>query len=330
MSGDELNDDRLSGERVNDDRMSGGRVLVLCAAGLAAVAGLYLWQASAINAGVSHYLLTVQSLQRGLHLSLSDALRAIQTDGFGASLMLVALSFFYGVFHAAGPGHGKIVISTYLLSHESQLRRGVILSFAAALVQGLTAIVLVSSAVWLLDLSMRQTRGMADDVEVASFALITLVGLVIIAARLWRLRTSSKAGPGRADEAGSHDHAHATCTHSHGPSAGDLDAALSIGIRPCSGAVIVLLLAYSLGLGGAGLFAVLAMSLGTALTITLLAVLSVYLRQGAQRVLTLLPDSNAASARAMDVIGLLGGGVIFIFGFLLLSAALLAPAHPFR
>jgi ABC-type nickel/cobalt efflux system permease component RcnA len=105
---------------------------------------------------------------------------------------------------------------------------------------------------------------------------------------------------------------------------------LSIGIRPCSGAVIVLLLAYSLGLGGAGLFAVLAMSLGTALTITLLAVLSVYLRQGAQRMLTLLPDSNAASARAMDVIGLLGGGVIFIFGFLLLSAALLAPAHPFR
>ena len=340
MSGDELNDDRLSGERVNDDRMSGGRVLVLCAAGLAAVAGLYLWQASAINAGVSHYLLTVQSLQRGLHLSLSDALRAIQTDGFGASLMLVALSFFYGVFHAAGPGHGKIVISTYLLSHESQLRRGVILSFAAALVQGLTAIVLVSSAVWLLDLSMRQTRGMADDVEVASFALITLMGLVIIAARLWRLRTSSRAGPGKADEAGPHDHAHTTCTHSHGPSAGDLDAALSlrtfigivlsIGIRPCSGAVIVLLLAYSLGLGGAGLFAVLAMSLGTALTITLLAVLSVYLRQGAQRMLTLLPDSNAASARAMDVIGLLGGGVIFIFGFLLLSAALLAPTHPFR
>ncbi len=335
MSGDEL-----SGDSVNDDRMSGGRVLVLLAAGLAAVAGLYLWQAPAINAGVSHYLLTVQTLQRGLHLSLSDALRAIQNDGFGASLMLVALSFFYGVFHAAGPGHGKIVISTYLLSHESQLRRGVILSFAAALVQGLTAIVLVSSAVWLLDLSMRQTRGMADEVEVASFALITLMGLVIIAARLWRLRASSRASPGRADEAGPHDLAQTTCTHSHGPSASDLDAALSlrtfigivlsIGIRPCSGAVIVLLLAYSLGLGGAGLFSVLAMSLGTALTITLLAVLSVYLRQGAQRLLTLLPDSNAVSARAMDVIGLLGGGVIFIFGFLLLSVALLAPAHPFR
>jgi nickel/cobalt exporter len=326
----------VNDDGVNDDRMSGGRVLVLFAAGLAAVAGLYLWQAPAINAGVSQYLLTVQSLQRGLHLSLSDALRAIQTDGFGASLMLVALSFFYGVFHAAGPGHGKVVISTYLLSHESQLRRGVILSFAAALVQGLTAIVLVSSAVWLLDLSMRQTRGMVNDVEVVSFALITLVGLLIIGTRLRRLRKS----PVTATATDHHHHAGAACDHSHGPSAGDLDAVLSlrtfisiilsIGIRPCSGAVIVLLLANSLDLGVAGLFAVLAMSLGTALTITLLAVLSVYLGQAARRLLTLLPDSSAASTRIMDMIGLVGGGVIFIVGLLLLNAALLAPAHPFR
>ena len=316
--------------------MSGHRVIALCAVGLAGLVGLYLWQAAAINFAWSEYLVTVQAFQRDLHRGLSDALRAIEAEGFGASSMLVALSFFYGVFHAAGPGHGKIVISTYLLSHESQLRRGVILSFAAAMVQGVTAIVIVTSAVWLLDLSMRQTRGMVNDVEVVSFALITLVGLLIIGTRLWRLRKS----PVTVTATDHHHHAGAACDHSHGPGAGDLDAALSlrtfisiilsIGIRPCSGAVIVLLLAYSLDLGVAGLFAVLAMSLGTALTITLLAVLSVYLGQAARRLLTLLPDSSAASARIMDVIGLVGGVVIFIFGLLLLNAALLAPAHPFR
>ena len=94
--------------------------------------------------------------------------------------------------------------------------------------------------------------------------------------------------------------------------------------------MIVLLLAYSLNLWVAGLFAVLAMSLGTALTITLLAVLSIYLGQAARRLLTLLPDSSEAGARIMDVIGLVGGGAIFIFGLMLLKVALLTPAHPFR
>ena len=350
MSGDELNDDRLSGDRVTDGRMSGGRVLVLCAAVLAAAAGLYLWQAPAINAGVSHYLLTVQSLQRGLHLSLSDALRAIQTDGFGASLMLVALSFFYGVFHAAGPGHGKIVISTYLLSHESQLRRGVILSLAAALIQGVTAIVIVTSAVWLLDLSMRQTRSIATDVEIASFALIALVGLMIVVARALRLINIFKTSSSHDDVHHHHDHHahdcnhahgnHAHGNHAHGPTATDLESPLSfrtfigivmsIGIRPCSGAVIVLLLAYALNLKMAGLLSVLAMSLGTALTVSLLATISVYLRQMAKRMLVMLPDGNLTLGRIMDVIGLIGGVIIFAFGAALLNVALFAPVHPFR
>ncbi len=313
--------------------MSGHRVIALFAVVLV---GLYLWHTPAINFALSEYLIMVQLFQRDLHLRLSDALHVVEAEGFGASSMLVALSFFYGVFHAAGPGHGKVVISTYLLSHESQLRRGIILSFTAAMVQGLTAIVIVTVAVWLLDLSMRQTRGMANDFEVVSFALITLVGLLIIWTRLWRLKKSSVT----ATATDVNQHAGEDCGHSHGPTAGNLDSKLSlrtfvgiilsIGIRPCTGAVIVLLLAYSLDLGVAGLFAVLAMSLGTALTITLLAIISVYLGQLARRLFTLLPESGAASTRVMDVIGLVGGGAIFIFGLLLLDSALLAPSHPFR
>ena len=95
------------------------------------------------NSLIARYFLTIQSIQRGLHIKLSDALRAIQIDGFRASIILTAFSFVYGVLHAAGPGHGKVIISTYLLSHESQLRRGIALSFAAALTQGLTAVVIV-------------------------------------------------------------------------------------------------------------------------------------------------------------------------------------------
>ena len=318
--------------------MSGRSLTVLFAVALVLLLAMFLWQAPEVNLAWSEYLILVQSVQRDLHLSLSGALRDIEADGFGASLALIGLSFLYGVFHAAGPGHGKIVISTYLLSHESHLRRGVILSFASAMVQGLTAIIIVTLAVWLLNLSMRQTRGMANDVEVASFALITLMGLMIMASRLWRLRKAFAADALSGQHEHKHDHGH--CDHSHGPSQSDLDAALSlrtfigivlsIGIRPCSGAVIVLLLAYSLDLGMVGLFAVLAMSLGTAITVSVLASMSVYLREAAKRLLVMMPDSGTITGRIMDVVGLMGGLIIFVFGASMLNIALFAPVHPFR
>jgi ABC-type nickel/cobalt efflux system permease component RcnA len=287
-------------------------------------------------------LIAVQSVQRDLHQSLSQALRRVETDGFSASLALIALSFFYGVFHAAGPGHGKIVISTYLLSHESQLRRGVILSLAAALIQGITAIVIVTSAVWLLDLSMRQTRSITNDVEIASFALIALVGLMIVVVRSVRLMNIFKtpSSHGDAHHHDHHDHHAHDCNHAHGPTTNDLESPLSfrtligivmsIGIRPCSGAVIVLLLAYALNLEMAGLLSVLAMSLGTALTVSLLATISVYLRQTAKRLLVMFSNGNLALGRIMDVVGLIGGVIIFAFGAALLNIALFAPIHPFR
>ena len=104
----------------------------------------------------------------------------------------------------------------------------------------------------------------------------------------------------------------------------------SIGLRPCSGAVLVLLVAYSLDLRWAGVAAVLAMSLGTAITVSLLATLTVYARQSALRLATLIPEREARFAVALDLVGVLGGLVILTAGILMLQAALSVPAHPFR
>jgi len=317
--------------------MSFRKFLFPCSFCLATLVLVFVWRETYVSDAITQYLLAIQSIQRGLHTSLSDALRAIQDDGFRASLILIMLSFIYGVFHAAGPGHGKIIISTYLLSHGSQVRRGVILSFAAATVQGLTAILIVCSAFWLLGLSMRQTRGIVNHVEVVSFAMIALVGLYITCTHILIVR---RKGTVSNKIANSHHHDTVECDHNHGPSARDLEKelsirsfigiVLSIGIRPCSGAVIVLLLAFSLGQVIAGLFAVLAMSLGTAVTITLLAIFSVYFRQAAQRLLTLLPGQSSMGRLIINSMGIFGGGLIFIFGLSFFCSALMAPVHPFR
>ena len=66
------------------------------------------------------------------------------TSPLAAALALMGLSFGYGVFHAAGPGHGKAVISAWLLATENELRRGIAIAFMSALVQALTAIAIVS------------------------------------------------------------------------------------------------------------------------------------------------------------------------------------------
>ena len=289
------------------------------------------------NSLVARYFLTIQSIQRGLHIKLSDALRATQIDGFRASIILTAFSFVYGVLHAAGPGHGKLIISTYLLSHESQLRRVIALSFAAALTQGLTAMVIVCFAFWLMKLTMVQTRGIVNHVEVVSFGMVALVGFYITCMQAQSLRRkiyfSGKAIDNCAD--GSEK-----CDHHHGPGISEIEKELSlksfigiilsIGIRPCSGAVIVLLLAFSLGHVAAGLFAVLAMSLGTAIAIALLAAFSVYFRRTAQRIVESRHDTRHLVGVIPTIFGILGGGLIFIFGLSFFISALTAPAHPFR
>ena len=296
-----------------------------------------IWWEPDTNGFIANYLLTIQSVQRDLHTNLSDALRAIQNDGFRASIVLVVMSFSYGILHAAGPGHGKVVISTYLLSHECQLRRGVALSFAAAFIQGLTAVVIVSVAFWLMEVSMGQTRGIVNHVEVVSFAMVAIVGLYITCMQaqslLRKITISGEAIDNRAD-------GFEGCDHNHGPGANELEKELSlqsfigiilsIGIRPCSGAVIVLLLAFSLGHVVAGLFAVMAMSLGTAVSITLLATFSVYFRRVAQRIVQPKHDAKHLGGMIPAILGVFGGGLIFILGSSFFISALTAPAHPFR
>ena len=102
----------------------------------------------------------------------------------------------------------------------------------------------------------------------------------------------------------------------------------SIGLRPCSGAILVLLVAYTLDLSWAGIAAVMAMSLGTAITVSVLATLSVYARQTSLRFAELIPDHSSRVGVMIDMAGLIGGLIILVAGLALFHAAWTLPAHP--
>ncbi len=289
-------------------------------------------------------VLEVQAAQRTLHRELTATLQAVQAHEAAASWWLVALSFLYGVLHAAGPGHGKVVISTYLLTQPSRLGRGIALSLLVALCQGLTAVVAVGVAVALLGRSLRYAHSTADDLELLSYALVALAGLMLVVTRVRRLvpgptvrRPIPSAGP---DER--HDSKDAAgdgcCGHVHAPRPDLLDAPLSwreiagmtlaIGVRPCSGAILVLLVAQSLQLRWAGVGSVLAMSLGTAITVSVFAAASVYARSHAVRFAARLPGPSTHPMLALDLLGLAGGLVILAAGAMLFQATWTAPVHP--
>ena len=132
---------------------------------------------------------------------LSKAVRIMQQQGSGTGLSLIVISFLYGIFHAAGPGHGKLIIATYLATHRTKLKLGIGLSFASAFIQGATAVLLVEVTVKLLNLTLTDTDTAAQSLEIISYALITILGLVLTLVALKKLL---------------HRHSHdGHCDHSH-------------------------------------------------------------------------------------------------------------------
>lgn len=244
----------------------------------------------------------INAQQQGFYRLMTSALKDMRDNPWAAST-LVGLSFAYGVFHAAGPGHGKAVISSYMLANEVELKRGVLLSFLSSLLQGVVAILLVGAAYLFLRGTTVSMTDATRALETGSYALIALFGAWLLFKKLRPAeRRASALGAQAVEVHGTHDQRHhdhghhhhlhhageicSTCGHAHAPDPSLLkgerfalreawSAIVAVGLRPCSGALIVLSFALLNGLYFGGVLAVLAMSIGTAITVSTLATLAV-------------------------------------------------------
>jgi nickel/cobalt exporter len=224
---------------------------------------------------------------------------------------LLGLAFAYGVFHAAGPGHGKAVISGYIVADDRSLKRGLALSFAAALVQALVAIGLVGALTLALNATAKTMASTTWAIEQGSFALVALVGLHV----LWR-----KAGRFVALGGGA-AHDPASCDHAHLPGPEEISrlrsfremvgVVLAAGLRPCAGALIILVFANAQGLFWAGIAATFAMALGTALTTGALAALAVFFKFAALR---LAGGGSLTGARVIAGLEVLAAAFVAVLG----------------
>jgi nickel/cobalt exporter len=339
--------------------------------------------------GIVGWLLAKQS---EFYRGLSGAIRAAKADG-SAVWTLFGLSFAYGVFHAAGPGHGKAVISSYVVANGETWWRGVVLSFASAILQAIVAVAIVGVAAVLLGATRRTMDGTIWWIEVISYGLIAALGArllwvkgraLISAWQKYRAEQEPAHSPALAhahasahshavagashahagahahghgghdhDHAGHahvhvhHDHAHkhehthgAACCghhghdhddhasawgHAHAPEPQELagpggwkrglSAIIAVGLRPCSGAILVLVFALAQGLFWAGVVSTFIMGLGTAITVAAIATLAVGARGIAQRFASARPGPGMLALRGLEVAAAL---LVLVFGIALL------------
>jgi nickel/cobalt exporter len=299
--------------------------------------------------GIVGWLLARQS---EFYRQMSSTIRAAKSDG-SAVWTLLAISFAYGIFHAAGPGHGKAVISSYLVANQETARRGIALSFASALMQSLVAVVIVAVCAWLLNATAKTMCGAEKAVEIASYALIAAFGARLVWTkgggfiRALQAPALAMAAHHHDHDHGDHDHhhdhqghAHAHvhahvhdehCGHSHGPDPGELagpggwsrglGAIFAVGVRPCSGAILVLVFALAQGLFWAGIAATFVMGLGTAITVATIAVIAVSAKDLARR---LSGGREGGGALVMRGLEFGAAGLVLLFGLGLLFGYLAA------
>jgi len=281
----------------------------------------------------------VQEKQGEAQSALKSGVRGLKTaEPFSAALLLAAISFVYGVLHAAGPGHGKAVISSYVLADGRTVRRGVLLSFMAALIQAFSALVVVAILLLVFGAVGLHKAAMEAWLEAASWGLVALVGAWLLYYQL-RLALAPAHAPGDASghrhHGHHHDHRHhhglhhdhhhhgaacEVCAHLPAPSQlqGDwswrraLLLAFAVGIRPCTGAILVLVFAIGQGLWWAGVFSTFAMALGTAITVSALAALAVGFREATARIAG--RGSSKWGNRVQLAAGLGGAALVLILG----------------
>lgn len=308
--------------------------------------------------------LYVNQEQQAFYRALTGALRAMRQDPWQLKT-LIGLSFAYGIFHAAGPGHGKAVISSYMLANEIELKRGIVISFVSAFLQGIMAVVLVGVC-WLLLRGTGITLTAATHMlEIASFILVIMFGAWLLFKKLralwlrmpqraaaattgpvsmmldWQdnaLRGDAGAysfGERQARDAGHRfisGMACETCGKSHMPDPTTLgartfslrdawSAIIAVGLRPCSGAILVMTFSLLNGLYFGGILSVAAMSVGTAITVAILAIIAVSAKDVA--IWLSRPESRKAAwiANTFEILGAL---MVILMGILLLGASLQA------
>ncbi|MDE1188938.1 MAG: nickel/cobalt transporter [Pantoea sp.] len=271
--------------------------------------------------------------QKVLNREMTQLLQQVAEQPHQAGFTLMLFSLAYGVLHALGPGHGKVVISTFLATHPARLKTSMKLTLLAALLQGGVAIGLVTVMLVVLQTSSRELHLGSYWLEKGSYLLVMALGVWVGWRALRSLWAALKPAPRMQIHAirPHHQHdEHCGCGHAHLPSPAQMEQAVSgktqalvvfsMGLRPCSGAIMMLLFAKVINVYAWGVASAVAMAMGTAVTVSAMGLLVQRSRKLAEKLGSASPAGRQAKV-LMPMLALFGSVILLMAGAVLWQSA---------
>ena len=248
--------------------------------------------------------------QHQLNTKLTEQVKKIKDErSWNTLLPLIFISFLYGVLHAAGPGHGKVVVFSYFLSRRSDVKKGIFLGNLISLFHAVSGIVIVLTLYFIIKTTyLSPFEAISQKIKLISYSLIILIGLLLFLNTIFNITGKLNRKTGGDD----------TSIESQ-ENKGILPLALAVGMVPCPGVVIIMLFALSFNLLTIGLSMSLLMALGMATTITLAGLISIFGREGLLRVLARKERIQHLFQKGLSVFGsllIMGLGSIFLISLL--------------
>ena len=130
-------------------------------------------------------------MQRDLNRKIAVASKEVHQDWWKL-FPLVCLVFAYGVFHALGPGHGKLFSVFYFMSEKVSLPRGILLSLMIGLLHGLMGVLLVLVLKYFLQVySYLLQQNVSQVIQKTSYLLLSLLGLYLVLKKILHSRATA-------------------------------------------------------------------------------------------------------------------------------------------
>jgi nickel/cobalt transporter (NicO) family protein len=265
-------------------------------------------------------------IQMQLNDVISREFRSVHhTGSILAVLTILGLAFLYGAVHAAVPGHGKTIVGSYFVANQARWLSGFFMGGLISMLKGATAIAIVIVMSVVLHMRELETANQGAVIGTVSYALVVVIGCMVF----WRAATGRDCGHSHGlfgpdhDHGALHDHTHGPVTHrhTHASATGNFQRVLIAitGIVPCSSAIIIMLFALANNVMAMGIAAVLALSLGMALTISAVGMVGIAARPVLVRIAR---GSSVHLERAERTVRLLGATAMVGFAGLLMIGAM--------
>ncbi len=314
------------------------------------ISGYFLWQ------NWPSILLQAIQWQKQISTELNALLYDAQENPWSAGVPLIGLSFLYGLLHSLGPGHGKLIVSTYIATHPTKVKQSLMLTLLSGLLQAVVAIGLVSALLGIFNSSMKMVNSNANLFITISSYGVALLGFIIIIKsimalyRLSPLYTVKMPSIRKITKLSHTFHrlqatnkqilldSQCGCGHAHVADATRINQASSlkeyimivssIGMRPCSGAIMVLMFSYIMNIYWLGIISAFAMAVGTVLTTSIIAMMTLSSKQ----LLTFYTDKNKRFTEKWTTVPLfvrLTAGIALMFmASLLINTATVTTRSP--